>query len=91
MAIVIKGDMPKNCDECNIKWCCPIRFETRKDKTSRHPSCPIIGEIPDEHGDLIDRNTLKSKTHTASHLDGWKGVVLGSDIDSAPVILEASR
>ena len=46
-------------------------------------------EVP-AHGDLIDRNTLKSKTHTASHLDGWKGVVLESDIDSAPVIMEAS-
>ena len=101
MAIVINGDMPKNCDECNIKWCCPIRFEAREDKTSRHPSCPIIGEIPDKHGDLVDRAKALYELRTlmcddCRHHKGddcsWCSFNECLEaVEDAPVILEASK
>lgn len=60
MALIIKGDMPKACNWfddngkhrfCKVNAFCDCRIYT-KDK--RPSDCPILGEIPDEHGKLID-------------------------------------
>lgn len=71
MAIIIKGKMPKgiskNCCFCgyarggdwnitcgitgniiDVGFCAP-----------KQKDCPIIGKIPDVHGDLIDKDTLR--------------------------------
>ena len=74
MAIVIKGDMPKSCTRCNYHTivrdiennidleACPFlsRIVTMFYNTI-HSDCPIVGEIPDEHGDLVDANAFKKR------------------------------
>ena len=63
--IAIKWEMPKNCIDClgklgPISHCpCKNNFEF---KHNRHPDCPIVGEISDEHGDLIDDDELPVRT-----------------------------
>lgn len=57
MAIVIKGEMPKGkCwwhDEQGKEHECQF-FPCTRDADN----CPIIGEIPDKHGRLIDADAL---------------------------------
>ena len=61
MALIIKADKrPKNCGEC-IGW---YKCEGWKEPYT----CPIIGEIPDEHGDLIDRGELQDVLRIVSGL-----------------------
>ena len=61
MALIIKGDMPKGCAYCFTydDEYCQCRLEHSYDgHWSRENHCPILGEIPDKHGDLIDRMSL---------------------------------
>ena len=62
MAIIIKADMPKACITGklpNYNYC--FHFE-KCDKAcggdERPSDCPIIGEIPDEHGRLVDKDAI---------------------------------
>ena len=68
MALIIDGNMPKNCFECKFA---EMRYAsdrecrcgllgygicmeiTRGAELERHISCPIIGEVPDELENLI--------------------------------------
>lgn len=73
MSVIVRGmEMPKDCRECRLMeyhcstgetWCAPadgllaeifkpIPFDGRPDW------CPLA-ELPEKHGDLIDRQTLK--------------------------------
>ena len=64
MALIIWGDLPKDCYECKFVLNhritnCPLDYPDGDANTwlranSRHPNCPMIGEIPDEHGRLGD-------------------------------------
>ena len=55
--IVIKGKMPKNCHECKNGWC--QEWERVRDMTKeKSKDCPIVGEIPDKHGRLIDADAI---------------------------------
>lgn len=93
MAIVIKGNFPHNCDECDYKLSCPVRFEAREDKAKRHPNCPIIGEIPDKHGDLVELQEVEDmlcEESSSSDRDVRPEQLLGL-LKGIPVILEASK
>ena len=73
MALIIKGDMPKyGCANlvdgklCDITSSCPAwkRYfgteQFHEECVNHFPSdCPILGEIPDEHGDLKDVNVIE--------------------------------
>ena len=73
MSIIVKGmRIPKNCWKCmetklNIAisvlgGMCPFCEKIRTDhdmQTGRHPECPL-GELPDKHGDLIDRDAFRA-------------------------------
>ena len=60
--IVMKWEMPENCIDClgklgSISRCpCENNFEF---KHNRHPDCPIVGEIPDKHGRIIDEKWVE--------------------------------
>ena len=68
--ILIKNmEMPKNCLSCPSKEHClafgKLHFNERLkmlDECRRADNCPIIGEIPDSHGRLIDADTLLPKS-----------------------------
>lgn len=67
--LIVEMDMPTRCGACK---CRHVEFDTDyvavfcgikdneyvEDPDSRPSWCPIKGELPDEHGDLIDRSLL---------------------------------
>lgn len=55
---------------------------------SERPSwCPIVGELPVEHGDLIDRDELKKGFFVGDFI----GDYARKKIDAASIVLEAER
>ncbi|MBR2680556.1 MAG: hypothetical protein IKE23_07360 [Exiguobacterium sp.] len=68
--LIVEMEMPRFCAECpmcdNVYYGDDVRksfcvvFDERKEiLTEDRPSwCPIKGVLPDEHGDLIDRDSL---------------------------------
>ena len=109
MALIIKGDMPKACawyDEeghcirCFNYGACP--YEKIDCFPKRPPRCPIIGEIPDEHGRLKDESVIIENMGNAFEklfpLDGKHKQTIVSDchvefmraVFKAPVVVEAS-
>lgn len=59
--LIVEMEMP-----CNIQYLaglhgtptCPIKKRMCKDANNPPKWCPIKGELPDEHGDLIDADTV---------------------------------
>ena len=103
MALIIKGDMPtgKGCDGCEFQTsrceqmdactCYLFGGVIHNFHNERHKDCPIIGEIPDEHGDLKDANAILRWLN--SKADNRVPVTLGEIIDfieKQPIVLEAS-
>jgi len=99
MALIIKGDMPKACfwyDEeghcirCFNYGACP--YEEIDCFPKRPPRCPIIGEIPDQHGDLIDIQAVEER---AKAIQYEKGIPYNEALlvafDTASVVVEASK
>lgn len=65
MKLIIKMEMPRHCNECACFYggiCFAIKDPNidgvlPKDTLIDRPSwCPICGVLPEEHGDLIDRD-----------------------------------
>lgn len=83
MSVLIKGmKMPKNCNGCDF-MCCLRHFNILND--DRPSDCPIIAELPEKHGDLIDRNYLIKE----SLAEGAYGYVDTKEIYDAPAIIKA--
>lgn len=99
MALIIKGDMPTCCGFCceclgggsDAYYCNRAKRQISEvvlpyDK--RMEWCPIIGEIPDSHGRLVDADKL------AKEFDGH-GLFIEEEvkkiIDFFPAVVEASR
>ncbi len=74
---VVRMEMPKGCYSCPFKeatpewWCCelhdsytPIRGQLPMNRTSW---CPIICQLPEGHGDLIDRDVLLQTFQNADY------------------------
>lgn len=97
--IVINMKMPTSCGEC--RFCdysgdyprCMLTDEqkgyTFKLYEKMMDKCPIVGEIPNEHGDLIDRDELPVRVGFL--LNERFNCVRFDDILSAPVILGATE
>ena len=87
MAMVIDAPIVKKCGDC-------IGYNRCKGWTDEPYSCPVIGEIPDKHGDLIDLYKFveqydygKFPYITREQLAYW----IDECIDDAQVVLEASK
>lgn len=74
MAIVIDAERPHACWACDYR--CGLNIIARTEEEGVHDDCPIIGEIPDVHGDLIDRDYVKKNQIS---------------LNDAPVVLEATE
>lgn len=90
MSVVISMKLPPNCRECDIEYdsyYCPLAGkETGDDRyDKRLDDCPIIAELPEKHGDLIERDALIKE----SLADGAYGYVDTKEICDAPTIIEA--
>lgn len=86
MSILIKSiKMPKNCDICFIRDVCEYSMPLSK----RPIDCPLV-EVPEPHGDLIDRDTLKLKHRWTDDFYETEYVEV-NDIDDAPTIIPAEE
>ena len=100
MAILIKSmEMPKSCYSCHLRKrngidiVCPVaqeRFSIADVNILfyRLDSCPLV-EIPEPHGDLIDRDKLRAKEFI--HDGDAYAVVMSRDIRNAPTLIPASE
>lgn len=108
MALIIKGNMPSCCAvccDCNSaddgNFCNRTGNRLGNDWQLYRPlNCPIIGEIPDKYGELIERGTfvdkVKSEWYRIHEETGYdiKGIYWNSLLeanDKAPTVLEASK
>lgn len=59
---VVRMEMPRNCYECEMRgaWAfCPIgKWPVVGYKKQRHEDCPIICQLPEWHGRLVDADAL---------------------------------
>ena len=96
--LIIDMPMPKCCGDCPmialsdrgmICLCTEALLEIDYDK--KRPSwCPICGVLPDEHGDLIDRDALLG-TCIYYYINPNKSAVDADNIQDMPVIIAAER
>ena len=92
---VVRMEMPQNCYLCDFRgsWAfCPIgKRPVVGYKKQRHEDCPIICQLPDGHGRLVDADALKEKavhySETEYHFD--HDAVEVDDIEDAPTIVPA--
>ena len=75
MKLIVEMEYPKNgCSECRLKYkrrgyggvfycfnhLCVDKWTYGRTQNGDRPSwCPIVGVLPEEHGDLIDRDALR--------------------------------
>jgi len=102
MALIIKAYNPSRCGDCDLcelytdmmteESCYKCVVTTNVvDTEKKHYTCPIIGEIPDRHGDLKDANAILRWLNAKA--DNRVPVTLGEIIDfieKQPIVLEAS-
>lgn len=101
MALIIKGDMPtgKGCDGCEFQTsrceqmdactCYLFGGVIHNFHNERHENCPIIGEIPDKHGRLIDADKLIHAFDNRTDLP--TGYDIYTAIAEAETIVEATE
>ena len=94
MALIVEGNMPTCCGFCceclgggsDAYYCNRAKrqiSEVMPPYDKRMEWCPILGEIPDRHGRLIDVDALPIK-------DEWS--LVGTDVVwDAPTVIEATK
>jgi hypothetical protein len=101
--LIVEMEMPDNCKICPMvrmdhfgQIRCGAqggRIIHRKNfqvEIKRPSWCPIKGVLPDEHGDLIDRDALL-ETCIYYYINPNKGAVDADNIQDMPVIVTAER
>ena len=105
MGFYVNLEMPKDCPMCpfahydifNTFCGCDItrgkRWAMKNDKdyaesSTRPDWCPLI-EVPEPHGDLIDRDKLRAKEFI--HNGDAYAVVMSRDIRNAPTVIPESE
>ena len=106
MALIINESMPKACSwydkeghciRCFNYGACP--YEKIDCFPKRPPRCPVIGEIPDEHGRLVDADKglefyadVLIKNFPATQKATIDEMILGMKkmLDALPTVLEAN-
>lgn len=84
MAIIIDAERPHACWACDYR--CGLNIIARTEEEGVHDDCPIIGEIPDVHGRLIDAEKLYVKLAGEKLPNKVFDAIL-----NAPTILEANN
>jgi len=111
MALIIKGEIPSCCAVCcdcnpanDGNFCNRTGNRLRNDWQLYRPSnCPILGEIPDEHGRLVDADKILTESgydpmmfqpkyggdHRTQY-DTLMGYEILGIIEDAPTVVEAT-
>ena len=97
--LIIDMEMPKSCADCPLldeRWDYPMCIVTQETRgynfdtlNKKMDKCPIVGVLPDEHGDLIDRDELK-ENKIYSH-ERHEYVVPVAYIDWQDAVIAAKR
>lgn len=98
MSILIKDmKMPKKCTECLMRdpisdYCeLLFRYLDREELNGRDGDCPLV-ELPEKHGDLIDRDALIRDHFSPEHriaLSEANKTWMRKIINDAPTIVES--
>ena len=100
MALIVNESMPKACVWYDEEGHCircfnygVCRYEKIDCFPKRPPRCPILGEIPDVHGRLLDADLLKAELIKHGHPDTreWYYAEVDLFINECPTVVEASK
>ena len=87
---VVRMEMPKSCAECRKRWLFAKCSYYTGSVLRRSESCPIICQLPEGHGDLIDRaatiNAILGEPPDA-HYQSWYAEI----VNDIPTIVPAER
>lgn len=93
---VVMMNMPKGCGSCPIAnfGYCSINHKQVGDPFMGYPenrpaSCPILFQLPEGHGRLIDADKLKAKKYHSNITN--ENAVAVAEIDWAETIVPAER
>lgn len=93
--VIVRMDkVPKNCDDScwgYLSGECPWsdHVDGYKMDGGRPQNCPIIGVLPEQHGDLIDGDALKKQfVNNGQDIDTLDVIDI---IKNAPIIIAAER
>jgi hypothetical protein len=100
--LIVEMEMPKDCEDCLLCETVYVDFEycklycLAKDRekieiiTEGVPTwCPIKGVLPEEHGDLIDRDELLKECYPDDKFDAH--VIYADDVHKAKAVIAAER
>ena len=99
--LIVEMDNPICCGACKCRYVesyigyvavfCTIKDNLYVEDPDSRPSwCPICGILPDEHGDLIDRDKLLHDT-PRYYFDDSSSAIDVEDIKNAEAIITAER
>lgn len=89
---VVRMEMPEDCFECPFGiiddtedgvWCNALAQQS----SGQREDCPIICQLPEGHGDLIDRDELLKESYPDDEYDAY--VVYADDICKARAVVPA--
>ena len=104
MSVIVRMEMPWDCTFCPMAhWDCQSelagcnavngkRYAKPTDEfwNKGRPSwCPIVGVLPEQHGDLIDRDALLKECYPDDEFDAH--VIYADDIHKAKAVVSASE
>lgn len=96
--LIVEMEMPTRCCDCDLadgavcmaKGGVYGREVPKMTWIKTRPSwCPICGVLPEEHGDLIDRDELLKECYPDDEFDAH--VIYADDIQNAKAVIAAER
>lgn len=94
MSVVIKMDMPRSCGMCKCsgtgvcrEW---MKVDSRDLGNKRADTCPIIAELPKNHGRLIDADALEKEIHSCG-MNDYEPSDFVDAIQDAPTVIESEE
>lgn len=86
--VIVRMKMPKDCYDCpmydfasyrgKLTLCCNAHLDLKPIPNNGNPRpswCPIIGVLPEQHGDLIDRDQFKENLDMVCYAGGWLNTI----------------
>lgn len=89
MAHYNKLDEFTGCEVAAGKLFAATRDKAYAESTCRPSWCPIKGVLPEQHGDLIDRDALLKECYPDDEFDAH--VIYADDIHKAKAVIAAER
>lgn len=94
--VIVRMEMPFSCAVCRCHsdgLCCLLSIQQSECTYYSRPSwCPITGEIPEQHGDLIDRDETFHAAQPEDCTDElWAKTTCGRVVLEAKTVIPATE